>query len=121
MEYYGWTTDGLLFDSSVLRGRSAELQQKNVPKGVWEGAAYLNTPSFFTSTLVIMCIAKNVAPVVQSQSLLRGIQLMQTGETRRLWVPPALGYGSQRDDGGPCGMLIFDIFLESFEKGGLFR
>ena len=46
---------------------------------------------------------------------------MQPGETRRLWVPPALGYGSERDDGGPCGMLIFDIFLESFEKGGFFR
>jgi len=86
VEYYGWTTDGQLFDSSTMRGQTVELQQKNVPKGVWEG-----------------------------------IQLMREGETRRLWVPPSLGYGSQRDDGGPCGMLIFDVFLQSFEKGGFFR
>ena len=38
MEYYGWTTDGQLFDSSTMRGQTVELQQKNVPKGVWEGA-----------------------------------------------------------------------------------
>ena len=46
---------------------------------------------------------------------------MREGETRRLWVPPALGYGSERDDGGPCGPLIFDVSLQSFEKGGFFR
>mmetsp|Transcript_12186 Transcript_12186/g.29100 ORF Transcript_12186/g.29100 Transcript_12186/m.29100 type:complete len:331 (-) Transcript_12186:15-1007(-) len=87
VEYYGWTPDGQLFDAALLRGQSTiELQQKNVPKGFWEG-----------------------------------VQMMSTGETRRLWVPPALGYGSERDDGGPSGPLVFDVYLQSFEKGGFFR
>ena len=39
---------------------------------------------------------------------------MTVGETRRFWVPPELGYGSSRTDGGPTRLLIFDVNLVSF-------
>ena len=40
MEWYGWTADGNLFDAGANRGSAAkEVQQQNVPKGFWEGAA----------------------------------------------------------------------------------
>lgn len=82
VEWYGWTADGQLFDSSINRGEpQVEVQQQNVPKGFWEG-----------------------------------LKLMKAGETRRFWVPPQLGYGSTRTDGGPCGPLIFDVNLESFRN-----
>jgi peptidylprolyl isomerase len=38
-----------------------------------------------------------------------GVQLMVTGETRRLWIPEALAYKGQA--GRPQGMLVFDIEL----------
>jgi FKBP-type peptidyl-prolyl cis-trans isomerase len=37
-----------------------------------------------------------------------GLQLMVTGETRRLWIPEQLAYKGQRD---PKGMLVFDVEL----------
>jgi len=40
-----------------------------------------------------------------------GVQLMVTGETRRLWIPEALAYQGKRD---PRGMLVFDVELLSF-------
>ena len=39
------------------------------------------------------------------------VQLMVTGETRRLWIPEALAYQGKRD---PKGMLVFDVELISF-------
>jgi len=41
-----------------------------------------------------------------------GVQLMVTGETRRLWIPEALAYQGRRD---PKGMLVFDVELISFK------
>jgi FKBP-type peptidyl-prolyl cis-trans isomerase len=38
-----------------------------------------------------------------------GIQLMVTGEKRRLWIPEALAYKGQA--GRPAGMLVFDVEL----------
>jgi peptidylprolyl isomerase len=40
-----------------------------------------------------------------------GVQLMVTGETRRLWIPEPLAYQGKRD---PRGMLVFDVELISF-------
>ncbi len=40
-----------------------------------------------------------------------GVQLMVTGETRRLWIPEALAYQGRRD---PKGMLVFDVELISY-------
>src|SRR6478735_1995128 len=40
-----------------------------------------------------------------------GIQLMVTGEKRRLWIPEALAYKGQA--GRPAGMLVFDVELLS--------
>jgi FKBP-type peptidyl-prolyl cis-trans isomerase len=37
-----------------------------------------------------------------------GLQLMVTGEKRRLWIPEALAYKGTRD---PKGMLVFDVEL----------
>ncbi len=42
-----------------------------------------------------------------------GVQLMVTGETRRLWVPQDLAYRGR--PGAPQGMLVFDVELISFE------
>lgn len=42
-----------------------------------------------------------------------GVQLMVTGEKRRLWIPEDLAYGGQA--GAPQGMLVFDIELLSID------
>jgi peptidylprolyl isomerase len=39
------------------------------------------------------------------------VQLMVEGETRRVWVPSALGYGDSPRGGRPGGTLVFDIQL----------
>ena len=41
-----------------------------------------------------------------------GVQLMTTGERRRLWIPETLAYKGQA--GRPAGMLVFDIELLEF-------
>ncbi|HUU32478.1 MAG TPA: FKBP-type peptidyl-prolyl cis-trans isomerase [Vicinamibacterales bacterium] len=41
-----------------------------------------------------------------------GVQLMTTGEKRRLWIPEALAYKGQ--SGRPAGMLVFEIELIEF-------
>ena len=38
-----------------------------------------------------------------------GLQLMQTGEKTRLWIPEELAY--QGKPGRPAGMLVFDVEL----------
>ncbi|RLB51566.1 MAG: hypothetical protein DRJ42_16605 [Deltaproteobacteria bacterium] len=42
-----------------------------------------------------------------------GLQLMVTGETRRLWIPEDLAYGGR--SGAPAGMLVFDVQLVRIE------
>lgn len=42
-----------------------------------------------------------------------GVQLMTTGEKRRLWIPEALAYRGMA--GRPAGMLVFDIELLEFK------
>jgi len=41
-----------------------------------------------------------------------GVQLMVTGEKRRLWIPEELAYKGK--EGRPAGMLVFDVELISF-------
>ena len=41
-----------------------------------------------------------------------GLQLMVTGEKRRLWIPEALAYRGERP---PRGMLVFDVELIKIE------
>ncbi len=44
-----------------------------------------------------------------------GLQLMATGEKRRLWIPGAMAYGNGPSMGGaPTGDLVFDVELISF-------
>lgn len=40
-----------------------------------------------------------------------GLQLMVTGEKRRLWIPAALAYGDHPHQGAPAGDLVFDVEL----------
>jgi FKBP-type peptidyl-prolyl cis-trans isomerase len=42
-----------------------------------------------------------------------GVQLMVTGEQRRLWIPVELAYNNM--PGRPAGMLVFDVELISIE------
>jgi peptidylprolyl isomerase len=42
-----------------------------------------------------------------------GLQLMVTGEKRRLWIPTELAYNNM--PGRPAGMLVFDVELISIE------
>ena len=42
-----------------------------------------------------------------------GLQLMVTGEKRRMWIPEALAYKGA--SGAPQGMLVFDVELISFK------
>jgi FKBP-type peptidyl-prolyl cis-trans isomerase len=74
VHYSGWTTDGKMFDSSVVRGQPATFPLNQVIAGWTEG-----------------------------------VQLMVTGEKRRLWIPEKLAYQGQ--DGKPKGMLVFDVEL----------
>jgi len=74
IDYSGWTTDGKMFDSSVVRGQPATLPLKRMLPGLAEG-----------------------------------VQLMEVGETRRLWIPESLAYKGQQ--GKPQGMLVFDVTL----------
>ena len=43
-----------------------------------------------------------------------GLQLMQVGEKRRLWIPEPLAYGGR--PGRPSGMLVFDVELLSIQR-----
>jgi peptidylprolyl isomerase len=45
------------------------------------------------------------------------LQLMVTGEKRRLWVPAALAYGNNPRPGAPAGDLTFDVELLEIMKG----
>ena len=45
------------------------------------------------------------------------LQLMVTGEKRRLWIPAALAYGSSPRPGAPAGDLTFDVELLDIMKG----
>ncbi len=74
VHYTGWTTDGKMFDSSVVRGKTARFPLHQVIPGWTEG-----------------------------------LQLMVTGEKRRLWIPENLAYKGQ--SGKPPGMLVFDVEL----------
>jgi peptidylprolyl isomerase len=60
---------------------------------------------------------KQVARFKPNQTVLgfsEGVQLMEVGEIRRLWVPEALAYQGQRLP----GVLVFDIELIAIEPGG---
>ena len=74
VHYSGWTTDGQMFDSSIVRGTPATFGLNQVIPGWTEG-----------------------------------LQLMVTGEERRLWIPEDLAYGGR--PGRPQGMLVFDVEL----------
>jgi peptidylprolyl isomerase len=39
------------------------------------------------------------------------LQMMVEGETRRLWIPVTLAYGSEPPEGAPKGMLVFEVEL----------
>jgi FKBP-type peptidyl-prolyl cis-trans isomerase len=43
-----------------------------------------------------------------------GVQLMVTGEKRRMWIPAALAYGDHPRTGQPAGDLVFDVELLDF-------
>lgn len=40
-----------------------------------------------------------------------GVQLMSVGETRRMWLPANLAYGTNPPPGAPGGALVFDVEL----------
>jgi len=46
-----------------------------------------------------------------------GLQLMVTGEKRRLWIPAALAYGERPRGGAPAGDLVFDVELLEVKQG----
>jgi peptidylprolyl isomerase len=46
-----------------------------------------------------------------------GLQLMVTGEKRRLWIPAALAYGDHPRGGAPGGDLVFDVELLEITPG----
>ena len=57
VEWYGWTADGQLFDSSINRGEpQVEVQQQNVPKGFWEGGMRLGWDINDGYIMIYVCI-----------------------------------------------------------------
>lgn len=81
VHYSGWTTDGKLFDSSVVRDQAIVFPLNQVIPGWTEG-----------------------------------VQLMVTGEKRRLWIPAKLAYGENPPPGAPAGTLVFDVELLEIVK-----
>jgi FKBP-type peptidyl-prolyl cis-trans isomerase len=45
-----------------------------------------------------------------------GLQLMVTGERRRMWIPSKLAYGEHPMPGAPVGDLVFDVELLELTK-----
>jgi FKBP-type peptidyl-prolyl cis-trans isomerase len=77
VNYTGWTTDGKMFDSSVVRNEPATFGVGDVIPG-WTEA----------------------------------LQLMVTGEKRRVWIPANLAYGARGMPGIPANSpLTFDVEL----------
>ena len=74
IQYSAWTTDGKMFDSSVVRGRPSEMALKNMLPGLAEG-----------------------------------IEQMQVGETRRLWIPEKQAFKGK--EGKPKGTVVFEVTL----------
>jgi len=81
VHYSGWTTDGKMFDSSVMRNEAITFPLNQVIPGWTEG-----------------------------------VQLMVTGEKRRLWIPAKLAYGETPPPGAPAGTLVFDVELIEIVK-----
>ncbi|CAE8621259.1 unnamed protein product [Polarella glacialis] len=86
VDFTGWTSDGQIFESNAVKGKPVDLGYTAVGKGE-------------------VC-----------KGFWEGVQLMVTGETRRFWVPPELGFGEagtakEPKDGRPGGMLVFDVSL----------
>jgi peptidylprolyl isomerase len=85
VHYTGWTTDGKMFDSSVVRGEpitSPLLRSDGRPQFI--------------------------------DGWMEALQLMRAGEKRRVWIPADLAYGKIPDPPGrpnPKGMLVFDMEL----------
>ncbi len=76
VHFSGWTADGKLFDSSIMRNEPIVLPLNNVFPGLTEG-----------------------------------VQLMVTGEKRRIWIPSNLAFGDKPTNGAPAGALVFDVEL----------
>ena len=103
MIYTGWTqADGKEFDSSLSHGSTFQVQLVNDPTGQ----------------------ANAQTGVIAGWN--NGLIGMKPGETRRLIIPPALGYGSQAQTNQTTGQviipanstLIFDITLVSIDGNG---
>jgi FKBP-type peptidyl-prolyl cis-trans isomerase len=101
--YTGWTqADGKEFDSSLSHGGTFQVQLVNDPTG--QANAQTGVISGWNNGLIGM----------------------KPGETRRLIIPPALGYGSQAQTDQTTGKvtipanstLIFDITLVSIDGNG---
>lgn len=78
VHYTGWTTDGHMFESSVLKGPPITFEVSGMIPG-WVEA----------------------------------LQLMVTGEKRRVWIPGDLAYDKMGRPDAPKGMLVFDMELIS--------
>jgi peptidylprolyl isomerase len=86
VHYTGWTTDGRMFDSSLVREDPAR------------PGTFRPDPAEFSLGGVI-------------PGWTEGVQLMVVGEQRRFWIPGNLAYDSDTRPGVPKGMLVFDIEL----------
>jgi len=79
VNYAAWTTDGKMFETSIVLGRPA---------------------SFILETAI--------------PGLQEGLQMMVTGELRRLWIPENLAFAGE--PGRPRGMVVYDISLLDFKN-----
>jgi peptidylprolyl isomerase len=79
VNYAAWTTDGKMFETSLVLGRPASFILETAMPGLQEG-----------------------------------LQMMVTGELRRLWIPENLAFAGQ--PGRPKGMVVYDIHLLDFEN-----
>ena len=63
---------------------------------------------------------KDFRMIKGSCTVAEALQIMKTGSKWRLFVPPALAYGTRRFGRiAPNSVLIFDMELLSIETGGL--
>jgi len=89
MEYSGWTTDGKMFDSSILSGKLFQMRADQIPLP--------QTP--------LIQGWKNILPK------------MKLGEKRRVWIPAELAYGvNPQNPNSPAGDLVFDIEIKEVDR-----
>eukprot|EP00931_Biecheleriopsis_adriatica_P072693 TRINITY_DN47110_c0_g1_i1.p2 TRINITY_DN47110_c0_g1~~TRINITY_DN47110_c0_g1_i1.p2 ORF type:complete len:344 (+),score=55.14 TRINITY_DN47110_c0_g1_i1:24-1034(+) len=104
--------------TKVLEAGTGTKTARDATKVTVEYTGWTTTGELFESNIIRR--GKDEPATFKQQEVPKGwwegVQLMTVNETRRLWVPSKLAYGDRRTDGGPSGLLTFDVKLIDFSE-----